>query len=108
MSQFFGDVWRLGAAQSLTVQSVGGAAVSTSVFGTETYAVYCSFPGSVSSTGGVRIKVVSPGDSAVSSTADHLLPANWIQGYKVTPGQRISAISNDAGTPALSIVELTK
>jgi len=102
------SMWRLGAAQALTVASAAGAAGSTTVFGTVTYAIMCSFPGSVSSTGGVRIKVVSPGDTAVTSTSDHLLPANWIQNYKVSPGQRVSAISNDAGVPSLSIVELTK
>lgn len=48
------------------------------------------------------------GDAAVNSTVGHLLPPNWVQPYKVTPGQRVSAISNDAGTPILSVVELTK
>jgi hypothetical protein len=36
-----------------------------------------------------------------------LLPANWVEGVKVTPGQRVSAISNDAGTFSLFITELT-
>ena len=44
----------------------------------------------------------------LSSTAGALLPPNWIQEIKVTPGQRVSAISNDAGTFPLSITELTK
>ena len=43
----------------------------------------------------------------VSSTAGPLLPANFIEVVKVTPGQRVSAISNDAGTFSLSITELT-
>ena len=102
------STWRLGTAQSLAVASVGGAAGSSSAFGTETYAIQLCFPGSTSSTGGCRIAVVSPQDAAVSSTAGAFLPANWQQYYKVTPGQRVSAISNDAGTFSLSIVELTK
>jgi hypothetical protein len=43
----------------------------------------------------------------VSSTAGPLVPANFIEVVKVTPGQRVSAISNDAGTFSLSITELT-
>ena len=103
------STWRLGASQALTVASAAGAAVSTSVFGAETYCIMCSFPGSTSSTGGVRVAVVDPGGSptAVSSTSGTFLPANWLQNFKVTPGQKLSAISNDAGTPSLSITELT-
>jgi|SRR4029077_3989510 hypothetical protein len=104
----YDTIWRLGAAQALAVASVGGATASSSAFGAQTYAIELSFPGSVSSTGGCRVAVVSPTDAAVSSTAGTLLPANWIQEIKVTPGQRVSAISNDAGTFSLSITELTK
>ena len=104
----YDSIWRLAAAQALAVASVGGAAASSSVLGAETYAIMLSFPGSVSSTCGCRVAVVSPGDSAVSSTNGTLLPANWIQEIKVTPGQRVSALSNDAGTFSLSITELTK
>jgi hypothetical protein len=104
---FDASTWRLAAAQALTVASVGGAASSSTVFGTETYAIACSFPGSVSSTGGMRIAVID-GTTTVNSTTGTFLPANWIQEFKVTPGQRVSAISNDAGTPSLSITELTK
>ena len=104
------SIWRLGAAQALD-RSVGRLALP--------YRLLCSerrltascvrFPGSTSSTGGVRVAVVDPGGSpaAVSSTSGTFLPANWLQNYKVTPGQKLSAISNDAGTPSLSITELT-
>jgi hypothetical protein len=43
----------------------------------------------------------------VCRAAGPLLPANFIEVVKVTPGQRVSAISNDAGTFSLSITELT-
>ena len=56
----YDDIYRLGTAAALTVASAGGAAVSTSIFGTETYAIALSFPGSTSSTGGVRVKIVDP------------------------------------------------
>jgi hypothetical protein len=54
-----------------------------------------------------RIAIVSPNDNAVSSTAGTLLPPNWIEVFRCSPGQRVSAISNDAGTFSLSITELT-
>ena len=41
---------------------------------------------------------MSPNDNAFSSTAGTLLPPNWIEVFRRSPGQRVSAISNDAGT----------
>jgi hypothetical protein len=105
---FDNTIWRLGTAQALAVASVGGAAASSAAFGVETFAIQLAYPGSTSSTGGCRVAVVSPNDNAVGSTAGTLLPPNWPQRFKVTPGQRVSAISNDAGTMSLSITELTK
>jgi hypothetical protein len=99
------DVWRLSAAQALAVASAGGAATSSVAFGAQTYAIRVSYPGSVSSTGGCRIAIVGPDDAAVTSTTGTLLPAAEV--LRVTPGQRVSAISNDAGTFSLSITELT-
>jgi ABC-type cobalamin transport system permease subunit len=64
----FDNVWRLSTAQALAVASVGGAAASSSAFGTQTYAIQLAYPGSTSSTGGCRIAIVSPNDNAVSST----------------------------------------
>ena len=46
--------------------------------------------------------------ATVADSTSALLPANWTQVYKVTPGQRVSAISNDAGTFNLSVTELSK
>jgi hypothetical protein len=80
--------------------------VSSGVFGTQTYAIRVSFPGSTSSTGGCRIAIVDPG-TTVSSTQGTLLAANFAEVFRCTPGQRVSAISNDAGTFSLSITELT-
>ena len=103
---FYDNQFRLGTAAALAVASVGGAVASSSAFGTQTYVVQLAFPGSVSSTGGCRIAIVDPG-IAVSSTQGTLLPANTIFVARATPGQRVSAISNDAGTFSLSITELT-
>ena len=101
------DFYRLGTAQPLAVASAGGAAASSSVFGTQTYAVRLVYPGSTSWTGGCRFAIVDPLTPAISSTTAALLPANLIQVVRVAPGQRVSALSNDAGTFSLSITELT-
>jgi hypothetical protein len=102
----YDNQFRLSTAQALTVASASGAAGSSAAFGGQTYVVQLTYPGSVSSTGGCRIAIVDPGIT-VSSTQGTLLPANTIFVARATPGQRVSAISNDAGTFSLSITELT-
>src|SRR5512132_4280726 len=95
---FHHDQYRLGTSQALAVASAGGAASSSTVFGTQTKRIRVCFPGSTSSTGGCRFAIVDPQTPAISSTTATLLPANFIEVVKVTSGQRVSAISNDAGT----------
>jgi hypothetical protein len=102
------EAFRLGTAQAMTVASAGGAAASSVIFGSQTYAILMSYPGSLSSTGGCRIKVIDTTGTAATSTTDTLLLAGAMLTVKATPGQRVSAISNDAGTMSLSITELTK
>lgn len=102
----FGDIWRVISSANLTVGSSGGAATSTAVFGSETYAVQICHVNSVTgSTSGVRV-LVGTAPTAVGSSL--LLPPNWPYIHKVTPGERLSAISNDAQTPSLNVAELTK
>jgi hypothetical protein len=102
----YNDQYRLGTAQALAVASAGGTATSSSVFGTQTKRIRVCFPRLDFIDWRLRYTVVDPGVT-VSSTAGPLLPANWVEVVKVTPGQRVSAISNDAGTFSLSITELT-
>jgi hypothetical protein len=102
----YDNQFRLGTAAALAVASVGGAVISSSAFGTGIYNIQLAYPGSLSSTGGCRIAVVDPG-GAVSSTQGTLLPPNVVGVFRCSPGQRVSAISNDAGTFSLSITELT-
>jgi hypothetical protein len=106
-ANYIHDIYRIGAAQNLAVASAGGAAASTTVFGSQTYFVRLSVLGTASSTAGVRYAVVDPQNSAVSSTTSALLPINWVENVKVTPGQRIAAIGNDASTYSLSVTECT-
>lgn len=104
----FSDIWRILGSENLAVASAAGAAVSTAVFGAQTYAVRLNFPGSTSSTGGVRVAFGNASEVPTAGSTSALLSANVPEIFKVTPGQRISAISNDAGAPSLNIVQLTK
>jgi hypothetical protein len=102
------DYYRLATAQAaLAVASAGGAPNSSSAFGTMTRAVRLVWNGATGSTSGIRYAIVDPQTAAISSTTAALLPANYIEVVRVSPGQRVSAISNDAGTPSLNIIELT-
>lgn len=101
------DVFRIAATRLLAVGSSGGVAGSTTSLGAETYAVDIVSAGIVTSTGGVRFVINEIGAAAADSTSA-LLPFNWMARYKCTPGQRISAISNDAVIPSVTIIELTK
>jgi hypothetical protein len=103
----YNDQYRLATAQALAVASAAGAVASSAAFGNQTKRIRLCYPGSTSSTGGCRFAIVDPQTPAISSTTATLLPANFIEVVKVTPGQRVSAISNDAGTFSLSITELT-
>ncbi len=96
-----------GDSQTLALVSAGGATTSTAVFGTQTRAVNVVALGVVSSTSGARIKIVSPADSVVSSTLSAIVPTNWVQTFKVIPGQRISALSNNEAVATLVVTELT-
>ena len=96
-----------GDSQNLSVASAGGSAVSTSIFGTQTRAIQLVAVGSVTSTFGVRYKIVSPADSVVSSTLSAILPCNWVQLQKILPGTRVSAIGNDGATYTLVVTPLT-
>lgn len=103
--------YRLGTVTSgnLAVNSAGGAAVSTAVIGTETYFVRLLAKGGTAlSTSGVRIAVGNAIEAPVAhSTTSALLTVEFPETFKVTPGQRISAVGNDGGTYILNVVELT-
>lgn len=104
----YDDIYRVIASQSLAVATVGGASASTAVFGSQTYAIDIVFVAAAGATAGCRFNIGGPND-AVSSTQGALLPPNWIQRFKVTPGQRVIALSNDASAIAsLNVVELSK
>jgi len=102
----FESEWRILNSRILAVNSAGGAAASTTSVGSETYMVEISAPGlSTSSTSGIRVAI---GEAPVADSTSAFVPANWVSRYKLTPGQKVSVISNDASTPTMTLVELTK
>lgn len=104
----FENVWRIEASRTLAVNSGGGAVVSTTSVGAQTYALDLVFPAAAASTA-VRFNITDMGAAAISSLSAPLLPGNRIVRYKCTPGQKVQAISNDASTiPSLTIIELSR
>lgn len=98
------DVFRQGASADLAVASTGGASASTAAFGAQTYALRLAALGTASSTAGVRYVV---GDTPTAGSTSTLLPANWYEIVKCTPGQKVAAIGNDGSTYTLNVVQLT-
>ena len=99
------DAFRDSTVTNLSYSTSAGTAVSTAGFGTTTFFIKLTAPGAFTSTGGVRYTV---GKGAVASpTASPLLPFNWTQVIKVSPGEQLSAVSNDGVAGTLVVVELT-
>ena len=101
----FHDAFRNSTVTNLTYATSAGTAVSTAGFGTQTYNISITAPGAFTTTGGVRYLI----DTApvVTTITGALLPFNWTQVVKVTPGQKLSAVSNDGIGGPLVVVELT-
>jgi hypothetical protein len=78
---------------------------ASTAFGSQTYFIRISAVGLVDSTNnGVRYAI---GAAPVASATSPLLPLNFVEDIiKVTPGQKIAALSNAASTGTLSITEL--
>jgi len=98
------DSYRNSTVTNLSCSTSAGTAVSTAGFGTQTYAISLTAPAAFTSTGGVRY---TTGKSVTASaTASPLLPFNWTQVIKVSPGEQLSAVSNDGIAGMLVVVEL--
>jgi len=103
-NNFTPSTFRPSTVTNLSYSTSAGTAVSTAGFGTQTYWISLCAPGAFTSTGGVRVNI---GDSPTATSSSALLPFNWIQQYKVTSGQKASALSNDGVAGTLVVVELT-
>jgi hypothetical protein len=100
----FHDSYRVLASQNLSYAVAGGASAASTAFGSQTYFIRVSTAGVVDATNnGARI---SFGASPVASATSVLLPLNWVDYFKVTPGSKIAVLGNSASTGTLSITEL--
>jgi len=100
-------IWRaVSTGVNITVGSSGGTATSTAAFSAQTYAVQlCHVNSNTGSTSGIHVLF---GTAPVATSTAMLLPPNFPYIAKVGPGEKLSALSNDAQTPILNVVELTK
>ncbi len=109
MANFSGnhDIFYPGATQSVAVTS---AAASTTVFGTQTRAIQVLAGGTAANSSSIIFMKLGTALEApvASSLADVAIPINWVQLFKVYPGQRASFVANDATTSyRLYVTELT-
>jgi hypothetical protein len=101
---FFHDAYRHSTVNNVTFAASGGASAQSAAFGSQTKYIRICTQGAVTGTSGVRIAV---GDNPTASATTALLPVNWLEYIKVTPGQKIAALSNDSVPGTLSVIELT-
>lgn len=109
MAAVIPDVFRHIASREMVVQSTGGASESTTSLSAQTYFVRLCATAAVSSvagTAGVRYVVGDAVAGLAATGSSALLPVNWVEIVKVTPGQKVAALSNNGNAATLSIVEL--
>jgi len=97
------DAFRNGTQTNLAYSTSAGTAASTAGFGTQTLYISVTAPGAYTSTGGVRYTI---GKNVVATSSSPLLPLNWTQVIKVSPGEQLSAVSNDGVAGTVVVVEL--
>ena len=109
MAHWDDATYRIITSRYLAVNSADGAAASITSVSSQTYAVDLTFGTVQIATSGVRFEISDRGAGAVTSTTGALLLPNQTRRYKITPGQIVQAISQDASTvAAFNIVELAK
>ena len=99
------DAYRHGAKQNVAYAVAGGLSAQSTAFGSQTYFIrVCAVGVTSASVDGVRISV---GDNPTASSTTVLLPLNWVEYVKCSPGQKIAALGNNASTGNVSVTELT-
>jgi hypothetical protein len=101
----FHDAYRILATQNVSYAAAGGASAQSTAFASQTRYIRVCAVGVVSaSIDGVRIAI----DASPTATAtSYLLPVNWVEYIKCTPGQKIAVLGNNTGTGSVSVSELT-
>jgi hypothetical protein len=101
----FHDAFRQKATQNVAYNGSAGASVQSTAFGGQTYWIRVCAVGVESATvDGVRIAV---GDNPTATATSALIPVNWVEYIKCSPGQKIAVLGNNASTGNVSVVELT-
>jgi|AraplaMF_Col_mMF_1032025.scaffolds.fasta_scaffold00246_68 hypothetical protein len=98
MSRGFANVdsARLGTQNNVVI-TTSTVSVASSAFGSQTYQIR------VATTTACNIKI---GDGTpTATTSDALMPANWVDYFIVTPGQKIAAIG---AVTTVSVTEITQ
>jgi hypothetical protein len=100
------DAYRHIAFQNVSYNTSGGASAQSSAFSSQTYWIRVCAAAVVGATQlGVRIKV---GDNPTATSSSALLPMNWVEVIRCTPGQKIAAIAEGAtAAGTLSVTELS-
>jgi hypothetical protein len=99
------DAYREGAKQNVAFNGSAGASVQSAAFGAQTYFIRVCAVGIAGATAdGVRIAV---GDNPTATSTSTLLPLNWFEYIKCTPGQKIAVLGNNTGTGSVNVTELT-
>jgi hypothetical protein len=101
----FHDAYRVLSTQNVAYNAAAGASVQSNAFASQTRYIRVCAVGVVSaSIDGVRIAI----DTSPTATAtSYLLPVNWPEIIKCSPGQKIAVLGNNTGTGTVSVSELT-
>jgi hypothetical protein len=96
--------FREGAKQNLAFNGSAGASVQSSAFGSQTYFIRICAAGIVgASVDGVRVVV---GDNPTATSTSTLIPVQWVEYIKCSPGQKIAVLGNNTASGTLSLTEL--
>jgi hypothetical protein len=99
------DAYRHRVTQNVAYNAAAGASTQSAAFGSQTYAIRICSAGIVSATiDGIRIAV---GDNPTASATSALLPVQWVEYIKCSPGQKIAVLGNNTGTGNVNVTELT-
>ena len=101
----FHDAYRILAAQNVAYAAAGGASAQSTAFASQTRYIRVVAVGVVSaSIDGVRIAV---GENPTATATSALLPVQWPEYFKCSPGQKIAVLGNNTGTGTVNVTELT-
>ena len=101
----FHDAYRILATQNVAYNAAAGASTQSTAFASQTRYIRVCAVGLTSATiDGVRIAV---GENPTATATSALLPVQWPEYIKCSPGQKIAVLGNNTGTGSVSVSELT-